>query len=252
MAASLLATISLSDIAGDDGDLSSVVNCTGTFDCTGKTLGDAYQANAILPTATFSNIANAMAANHITINDLVVAIIGAAGFPWEQLPIQGLQPYSATPSKVTYTINNDVDCSIASEFMITAHLPTGFFPVDGSAQVSVGNHPPSSAGTPDVLGQDAAAAKKLNAYRWTVDCPNGDTSIETTTLTFDAWVGLTLGTFTTGVTAATSSSSISTTGAPVTVHQNAEAGDPRPRTRSTRTPWSSAISHPAASRRSTR
>ena len=226
VAASLLATISLSDIAGDDGDLSSVVNCTGTFDCTGKTLGDAYQANAILPTATFSNIANAMAANQITINDLVVAIIGAAGFPWEQLPIQGLQPYSATPSKVTYTINNDVDCSIASEFTITAHLPTGFFPVNGSAQVSVGNNPPSSAGTPDVLGQGAAAAQKLNAYRWTVDCPNGDTSIETATLTFDAWVGLTLGTFTTGVTAATSSSSISTTGAPVTVHQNAEAGDP--------------------------
>ena len=177
--ASLLANISLSDIANLDGDLASVVNCTGSFNCAGKTLGDAYRANAILPTATFSNIQNAMAANGITINDLVVAIIGAAGFPWEQLQIQGLQPYSATKSTVHYTISTNVECSLVTEFTITAHLPKGFFPVDGSAQVAVGNNAPTSAGTPVVLGQGAAAAQKLNSYQWTVDCPNGDTSTET-------------------------------------------------------------------------
>ena len=224
--ASLLANISLSDIANLDGDLASVVNCTGSFNCAGKTLGDAYRANAILPTATFSNIQNAMAANGITINDLVVAIIGAAGFPWEQLQIQGLQPYSATKSTVHYTISTNVECSLVTEFTITAHLPAGFFPVDGSAQVAFGNNAPTSAGTPVVLGQGAAAAQKLNSYQWTVDCPNGDTSTETATLTFDSWVDLNLGTFKTGATAATASSSISTTGAPVTVHQNPEASDP--------------------------
>ena len=226
VSASLLANIPLADIANDDGDLAAVVNCTGSFSCTGKTLGDAYTANAILPTATFANLAKAMAANNITINDLVVAIIGAAGFPWEQLPIQGLQPYSATKSTVHYTISADVDCTIVSQLTFTAHLPAGFFPVDGSAQIAFGNNAPTSAGTAAVLGQDAESAQKLNAYRWTVGCPAGGTANESATLTFDSWVGLTLGTFTTGVTAATSSSSISTTGAPVTVHQNAEAGDP--------------------------
>ena len=183
------------------------------------------EANAILPTATFSDIAAAMAANNITINDLVVAIIGAAGFPWETLPIQGLQPYSATPSQVTYTIGNNVDCSIAPEYVITAHLPKGFFPVNGSAQFKVGSNAAQPVGDPTVVGNGAAAAAKNNEYQWTVDCPAGDTSLEAVTLTFKAWVGLTLGTFSTHVTAETAATSIGVTGAPVTVHQNPEASD---------------------------
>jgi Right handed beta helix region len=228
VSASLLANISLSDIANDDGDLSSVVDCTNTkVNCSTGTLGDAYTANAILSTATFADLANAMAANNITIDDLVVAIIGAAGFPWEQLPIQGLQPYSATKSTVHYTISADVDCTIVSQLTFTAHLPDGFFPVDGSAQIAFGNNAPTSAGTAAVLGQDAASAQKLNSYRWTVGCPAGGTANETAAFTFDSWVGLDLGTFTMGASAAApGAGSISATGAPVTVHQNAEAGDP--------------------------
>jgi hypothetical protein len=223
--ASLLANIPLSDIDRLDGDLATVVDCT-KVNCTTGTLGDAKTANAILPTATFSDIAAAMAANNITVNDLVVAIIGAAGFPWEQLPIQGLQPYSATPSQVTYTIGNNVDCSIAPEYVITADLPKGFFPVNGSAQFKVGSNAAQPAGDPSVVGNGAAAAAKNNQYQWTVDCPAGDTSLEAVTLSFKAWVGLTLGTFPTHVTAATGPASISVTGAPVTVHQNPEASDP--------------------------
>jgi Tol biopolymer transport system component len=223
--ASLLANIPLSDIDRLDGDLAAVVDCT-RVNCSTGTLGAAQTANAILPNVTFSAIKNAMAANNITINDLVVAIIGAAGFPWEALPIQGLQPYSATPSKVTYTIGDNVDCSLAPEHTITAHLPDGFFPVAGSAQFSVGNNPLQSAGPPTVLGIDAGAAAKLNKYEWTVDCPAGDTSLEAVTLKFDAWVGLTLGTFKTNVVAATAIASLNATGAPVTVHQNPETSDP--------------------------
>jgi hypothetical protein len=226
---SLLANIPLSDIDHLDGDLAAVVDCT-KVNCavgTNATLGDAYTANAIYPTAIFANIQQAMKANNITINDLVVAIIGAAGFPWEQLPIQGLQPYSATPSKVTYTIGNKVDCSLAPQYTITAHLPKGFFPVDGTAQFTVGSHPAQALGAPKVLGSDAAAAAKNNAYQWTVTCPAGDTSLENVTLTFDAWVGLDLGSGqTTHVTADTGPVSISVTGAPVNVHQNPEASDP--------------------------
>ncbi|MGH3053716.1 MAG: hypothetical protein ACRDL7_01900, partial [Gaiellaceae bacterium] len=224
--ASLLANIPLADI----NPLNAVVTCNPpTFDCAGKTLGDAYRAGAILSTAKFSDLAGAMAANHITINDLVVAIVsandGATGFPWEQLPIQGLQPYSHPQSQVTYTATTDVDCSAVSEFTLTARLPAGFFPVGGSAQVKVGSI--VQTGVPfEVLGADAQDAQTLNAYRWTADCPSEDSSVETATLTFKAWVGLTLGTFKTTVDAATESTSISTTGAPVTVKQNLEAQDP--------------------------
>jgi CSLREA domain-containing protein len=221
LGASLLANIPLSDIAADDHDLDSVVDCT-KVNCSTGTLGDAQTANAILPNVTFSAIKNAMAANNITINDLVVAIIGAAGFPWETLPIQGLQPYSATPSQVAYTISDNVDCSLATNEVITARLPSGFFPVNGTAQFSVGNSPAQPAGDPTVLGD----IQKNNQYRWTLDCPAGDTSLEAVTLKFNAWVGLTLGTFTTHATAAAGSDSISATGAPVTVHQNPEASDP--------------------------
>ena len=173
VSASLLANIPLSDIANDDHDLSSVVNCTEA--------STARPARSATPTPPARSCRrrrsrtsqSAMAADNITINDLVVAIIGAAGFPWEQLPIQGLQPYSATPSKVTYTLTSSVDCSLAPEFTVTAQLPAGFFPVDGSAQFSVGNHPLQPAGTANVLGQNLASAQKQNAYRWTVDCPAG-------------------------------------------------------------------------------
>ena len=225
VAASRLANIPLADIDRLDGDLATVVDCA-RVNCTTGTLGDAQTANAILPNVTFTAIKNAMAANNITINDLVVAIIGAAGFPWETLPIQGLQPYSATKSKVTYTIGNDVDCSLVSQFVLTAHLPAGFFPVDGSAQFSIGNNPAQSAGAPHVVGSDAASAAKNNQYQWTVDCPAGDNAIEHVSLSFDAWVGLNLGTSTTDVDATSAVAKISATGAPVTVHQNPEASDP--------------------------
>jgi hypothetical protein len=221
---SLLANIPLADIANDDGNLADVVDCT-KVDCTNGTLGDAYTASAIKPGATFVQIKNAMAANGITINDILIAVLGAAGLPWEQLPLQGLQPYSQTHPTVHYTIGTLVDCSQAAEFTLDVRLPKGFFPVNGSEQVTVGNST-QAAGDPVVEGADADSAAKLNGYEWTVDCPGGDTGIETATLTFDSWVGLTLGTFSTHVTAAANSASISTTGAPVTVKPNHEAQDP--------------------------
>jgi CSLREA domain-containing protein len=217
VASSLLANIPLADIANDDGTLDLVVDCT-KVDCANGTLGDAYAASAIRPAATFAQIKNAMAANDITVNDILIAVLGAAGLPWEQLPLQGLQPYSQTFSTVHYSIGTQVDCSQASAFTITARLPNGFFPVNNSAQASVGAST-SSAGSPTV-------DDKNNGYGWTVNCPAGDTSLENAKLIFDSWVGLSLGTFSTHAIATANAVSISTTGAPVTVNQNPEAGDP--------------------------
>jgi hypothetical protein len=146
VSASLLANIPLSDI----NPLPPVVNCTGSFVCAGKTLGDAYKANAILPTATFSDIAAAMALNNITINDLVVAIIGAAG-SWSSCDPG---PPAIFGNSLQGHLHDRQQRRVLDRagVLITAHLPTGFFPVDGSAQFSVGNNPLQAAGPPHVVG----------------------------------------------------------------------------------------------------
>jgi hypothetical protein len=224
IAASRLATIPLSAIVPID----PVVNC-GAVDCATKTLGDAYQANAIKPSAKFSDIAAAMAASNITINDIVVAVLGAAGLPWELLPIQGLQPLSATKSPVTYTVGATVDCSVlnpggeapSQPFAFKVQLPEGFFPVDNSAKLSLNGATPSPAGAPDVLGATAAAAAKLNTYNWSLSCA-GSLPATAAVLTFNAYAGLQLGTFTSDAKATTGTFTISSSGAPVTVGQNLE------------------------------
>ena len=224
VAASRLATIPLSAIVPID----PVVNC-GAVDCATKTLGDAYQANAIKPTAKFSDIAAAMAASNITINDIVVAVLGAAGLPWELLPIQGLQPLSATKSPVTYTVSATVDCSVLNPgggatpqpFVFKVQLPDGFFPVESSAQLSLNGATPASAGAADVLGATAAAAAKLNTYSWSLNCA-ASAPATAAVLTFKAYAGLQLGTFTSDAKATSGTFTISSTGAPVTVGQNLE------------------------------
>jgi hypothetical protein len=211
--ASKLATIPLAGIT-------PVVNCAAV-DCGSQTLGDAYRLNAVSPTATFNDIKDAMAAANITVNDVLVAILGAAGLPWEQLPIQGLQPYSKTKSKVTYTVSATVDCSVVASLAYKVHLPDGFFPVDGTAKQSVNGGVGVGVGVPDVLGRTADAAAKLNTYSWPLTCSGGLPSTNVT-LTFDAYAGLGLGTFTSEATAAAGTFAISSTGAPVSVTQNLE------------------------------
>ena len=229
VAASRLAAVQLGDIAA--ADLPAVVDCTKLAACATKTLGDAYAQNAIVPTVTFlaPQLATAFANAHITVNDILSAVInkaGGTGLPWENLNVQGLQPYGATPPHVTYTESATVDCDAADgEVSFTTRLPAGFFPVDGTAKVTVGSGAATDAGTAIVEGSDAAAAQKLNAYTWPLTC-NGAEGSQTVTLTFDSFVGLRLGTFTTQVTARAANVSLSSGQvAPVTVLQNGEPGN---------------------------
>src|SRR5581483_3707983 len=209
ISASRLALIPLSSIAS----VTTLVNCsTPGLDCSTQTLGDAARLAAIRPTTTFADIADAMRAAGITINDLVVAILGANGIAWEQLPVQGLQPYAAAPKTVTYTVTATVDCSVARSFAITAALPQGFFPVNGSAKLALGGGA-APAGDPTVLGESVGDAARLNSYRWSLGCGNV-TASTVASFTVDAYVGLTLGTF-----------SVSATGGPVTVTQGGEPND---------------------------
>jgi hypothetical protein len=224
--ASKLATIPLSAIT----PLSGVVpNCTTFTHCADGTLGDAAVANAINPNVTFSDpgMIAGMNAAHITINDIVVAMLGAAGLPWELLPVQGLQPYSLHQSHVTYTVAASVDCSVLQEgFAMKVHLPDGFFPVPGSSSLSLDGGASSNAtGDAVVVGRDAASAAKLNTYSWHLDC--GDVRAPSAAvLKFDAYVGLRLGTSTTDVNASAGAFSLSANNvAPVTVGQNGEPND---------------------------
>ena len=139
--------------------------------------------------------------------------------------MQGLQPYGGTPPHVTYTESATVDCGVAAAFSFTTRLPAGFFPVDGTAKVTVGSGATTDAGTPTVEGADAAAAQKLNAYTWPLTC-GGAEGAQTVTLKFDSFVGLRLGTFTTQVTArAAGLLALEGAVAPVTVLQNGEPGN---------------------------
>lgn len=216
------------------------------------TLGDAATANAIDPNLTFLNNPSFVAAMNamspaITVNDVLVAVLGATGFPWEQLPIQGLQPYASHPTRVTYTLAANVDCSVASAFSLTARLPSGFFPVAGTATLSLNGVTALATGAPDVLGRDVGSAAKLNAYRWSLSCGEGNNSATTSaTLKFDAYAGLTLGTFPSTATATAGTFSISATGAPVTVNQNGEPND-EPASAQAIQPGTLVVGHIAAS-----
>ncbi len=243
--ASRLATIPLSTI----NPLTGIIDCT-KVNCATGTLGDAYAASAIDPTVTFSAapLIAAMNTAQITINDIVVAVIGAAGFPWELLPLQGLQPYSKTQPHVTYRLSASVDCSVASSFTFTARLPSGFFPVNGSASISFdGGATSQPAGAPTVLGTSPGAAAKLNSYQWPLACGNLTAPVNAV-LSFDSFVGLQLGTFSMSATAATGGFSLSSTGvAPVTVGQNGEPANDDPTTAPTITPDTLVLGHLAFS-----
>ena len=50
---------------------------------------------------------------------------------------RGCSPIPRPSRQVHYTISANVDCSVVSQFTFTAQLPAGFFPVNGSAQITV-------------------------------------------------------------------------------------------------------------------
>ena len=121
--------------------------------------------------------------------------------------MQGLQPYSRRPRRSTTRSAPRSTARMAPAFTLTARLPNGFFPVNDSAQA---RSAAARAGeTPAVA---TGGRGKNNRYRGRSTVPAGTRAIETVTLTFDSWVGLTLGTFTTHVTATATPSSIATDG----------------------------------------
>jgi hypothetical protein len=207
-----------------------VVNCT-IVDCapgTVATLGSAYTANGILPTATFGSPAlyPALQAADITMNDVVVALLAASDFPWEQLPVQGLQSVAGTGENATYHLSVGVDCSVVDDFQASVTLPDGFFPVAGTSTLSFGGGAQVPTDDPTPFSSIVIEGPPPNEYTWSIECPGDTTAVTDAVLTFQAYAGLTLGTQTSSasVRLARFVDSVDDT-APIDVTQNWEANE---------------------------
>jgi hypothetical protein len=148
IASSRLASVQLSDI----GSRSSVVDCSlpASFDCTGKTLGQAASAGLIQPTATYGtlidNVPSGNPARQMTLNELIFAFLPRSAYPWEQLSLQGMQDVVGTGKNISYHVDFELDCGIAQSFSMRAKLPSGEFPVPGSSTISYGGGAAAPAG----------------------------------------------------------------------------------------------------------
>ena len=125
----------------DELDAGDYVNCAGGFNCTGKTLGDAYAAGAINPTLTLDDALRALPAGSISARDddrlrSSRRSSPLSDYPWEQINVQGLQDVAGTGQNVRYHVDFDLDCSHRDELLVHVNLPDGFFPVPGSSAFS--------------------------------------------------------------------------------------------------------------------
>ncbi|HEV3478450.1 MAG TPA: PxKF domain-containing protein [Gaiellaceae bacterium] len=206
--------------------LSAYVNCSGTFDCTDKTLGEADAAGAINSTLTLDDLFAALPAGHAaratTVDQLIMAMLSLTNYPWEQIAVEGLQDVAAAPNLLHYHVDFDLGCSAGTTFEdVTVNLPRGFMPVLGSTRFSYG-------GGAAVAGRNPEA----NDSGDFVFTPEGTDPCGTATGTrhvrmdFDAYPGLTLGDHTSDATVTTDTQTQTVNDrAPVLVTQNHEPND---------------------------
>ena len=172
--------------------LNTIVNCAGSFNCTGKTLGDASAANAILPGVTLIQLLNALQTPYdttfVTLDQLSRAMLPVSDYPWEQILVQGLQDVAGTGQNVHFHVDFDLVCSTATSFSVHVGLPQGFFPVAGSSTYSYAGGAPIAAANPTGPPSDPV---------WTM-AGGGPCDAQHATkhvrLNFQSFAGLTLGT----------------------------------------------------------
>jgi hypothetical protein len=226
VAGTRLAAVQLSSI----NPLSDIVSCSpaSAFSCDGKTLGDAAAARAIKATATLGMLFNDLPASdparQMTLDEIVGAVLPFTAYPWEQIPVQGLQDVAGTGKNAHYHVTFTLVCSSTSSFKVTVQLPTGFFPVQGSSAFTFGSSTVSVENPALVV-----AAGKPTVATWTSPigaCTGAAGGTQPVRLDFTAFTGLTLGD-------QPSTASVSAVGltreapehAPVLVTQNHEPND---------------------------
>lgn len=231
IAGTRLAPIQLSALGTN---VSDVVTCSASFVCAGKTLGDAVAANALSPAATLAKLFDALKANspndpalQMTVNEIVAAVLPFTAYPWEQLPLQGLQDVVGTGKNAHYHVSFDLKCSITSDFKVQVTLPFGFYPVPGSSAFSFGGARQAVA-DPALKSTDGETRGLATQATWKAPAStcSGITGTAHAELTFAAFTGLTLGTQRSQATVISVGIPHDATGdAPVLVTQNHEPND---------------------------
>ncbi|MGB2875383.1 MAG: PxKF domain-containing protein, partial [Gaiellaceae bacterium] len=217
--ATSLGAVPLTQVTG----LSDIVNCApaGSFDCTGKTLGDASAAHAIKDGVTLADLLNHLSPPHdtITIDEIAQAMLQVADYPWEQINVQGLQDVFGTGKNVHYHVDFDLVCSLATSFSVHVKLPSGFFPVAGSSAFSYAGGSPLAASDP-TSGANGPVWSNLPGS----PC-GGGTATRHVRLDFTSYAGLTIGTQTSDVDVTANGTYAALKQAPVLVTQNWEPSD---------------------------
>ena len=208
--------------------LSAIVNCApaGTFNCSGKTLGQASSAelathNVFQPNVTLADILNDLSpARTITIDEIAQAVLAVSEYPWEQVNVQGLQDVAGTGKNVHYHVDFDLVCSQATTISsVHVKLPTGFFPVAGSSKFSYAGGTPLAAADPS-NGSNGPVWSSIPGS----PC-GGGTATRHVRLDFMSYAGLTLGTKTSDVDVTANGTYSASQQAPVLVTQNWEPSD---------------------------
>ena len=125
---------SLPDGASNPGLL---INCAALADatCAGKTLTDATNADAFIEGKTLGDLIDHVNDADITgsLGDLIAAVIDSTNYPWEELPLDGLQPYAGEDARtVEYNASFDVTGAGSGTAIVSVDLPDGFRYEEGS------------------------------------------------------------------------------------------------------------------------
>jgi Tol biopolymer transport system component len=197
IAATRLADVQLVTITS----LADIVNCSTSFACTGKTLGQAAAGGAIKPTATYGmlvdRVPSTSPARQMSISELIFGFLPMSLYPFEQLNVQGMQQFAGTGKNAHYHVDFDYECATSPTITsIAVNLPAGEFPVPGTTTFSFGGAP--------VAGADATSFDTDGSMwraTWTT-IPGGacPTSVATphVQMNFQAYERLVLGSHTAG------------------------------------------------------
>ncbi|MBW3642963.1 MAG: PxKF domain-containing protein, partial [Actinobacteria bacterium] len=158
----------------------------------------------------------------ITLYQIILDILIRSDFPWESLPIDGMQDFAGFPNnELTYTAAATLKCAAGEDGIVAVRLPAGFRHVAGSAQVTGGGTVIDGPSDPMFSGD--------GTLKWQVACTGGPLAVA---LTFRARPGFSVGTFTSDLSASAGAAVSSLEDqAPVLVTEHGEPDSPStPRT----------------------
>ncbi len=206
-----LAAIPLSSIPS----VGTVVDCA-RINCATRTLGDAAK---LVPTAIRDTVplkALGAAANGVTLNELVVALIPRNAFPWEQESYLGWQGFGGQAQQLQYHLDFDAQCPVAG-LTIRIRLPFGFLYLPNSATLQNGTAPAVPVGDPTSVDSETDEAVWSNLST-TPAC--SAPALQHLRFNFKGLPGYRLGPSPSRASISTSSGDSTVTGAPVLVQRN--------------------------------